>query len=45
MFAIPENGDYTISPESPAIKLGFKPFPLDNFRAGEGARIEFIECR
>ena len=36
MFADPENGDYTISPESPAIKLGFKPFPLDDFGLEKG---------
>ena len=36
MFADPENGDYTISSESPAIKLGFKPFPLDDFGLEKG---------
>jgi len=26
LFAAPENGDWTLRPESPALKIGFKPF-------------------
>ena len=26
LFVDPENGDYTLKPESPAFALGFKPF-------------------
>jgi hypothetical protein len=26
LFVAPENGDYTLRPESPALKIGFKPF-------------------
>jgi len=29
MFVDPENGDYRVKPESPALKLGFKNFDLD----------------
>jgi len=28
-FADPENGDFTLPDDSPAFKIGFKPFPLD----------------
>jgi len=28
LFVDPENGDFTLKPESPAFKLGFKPFDL-----------------
>lgn len=31
MFMDAANGDWRLKPESPAIKLGFKPFPLDQF--------------
>ena len=31
-FADPENGDFTLAPDSPALKLGFKPF--DYSKAG-----------
>jgi len=31
MFVDPVNGDYRVKPESPAIKLGFKNFDMDNF--------------
>ena len=30
MFKDPDNGDFTLAPESPAIKLGFKPIDLSN---------------
>ncbi|MDA3926919.1 MAG: right-handed parallel beta-helix repeat-containing protein [Kiritimatiellae bacterium] len=29
LFVDPDNGDFHLKPESPAIKLGFKPIPLD----------------
>ena len=28
-FADPENGDFSLTDDSPALKIGFKPFPLD----------------
>ncbi len=28
LFVDPEHGDFTLKPESPALKLGFKPIPL-----------------
>ncbi|MBI1390334.1 MAG: DUF5123 domain-containing protein [bacterium] len=28
LFADPENGDFTLAPESPALKLGFKPIDM-----------------
>ena len=31
LFIDPENGDYRVQPESPALKLGFKNFPMDLF--------------
>ncbi len=31
MFVDPENGDYRVRPESPALKLGFKNFDMDSF--------------
>lgn len=31
MFIDPENGDYRVKPNSPAIKLGFKNFAMDRF--------------
>jgi len=31
MFVDPENGDYRVRPESPALKLGFENFDLDKF--------------
>ena len=31
MFVDPENGDYRVKPESPALKLGFKNFDMDKF--------------
>jgi len=31
MFIDPASGDYRVSPESPAFKLGFKNFPMDQF--------------
>jgi len=31
MFVDPENNDYRVKPESPALKLGFKNFPMDQF--------------
>ncbi len=31
LFADPENGDYRVRPESPALKLGFKNFDMDKF--------------
>ncbi len=30
LFADPENGDFTLPPESPAFELGFKPIDLSN---------------
>jgi len=37
MFKSPENGDFTIKENSPAIKLGFKNFPMDNFGVQKAA--------
>ncbi len=31
MFVDPENGDYRVKPGSPALKLGFKNFDMNNF--------------
>jgi Right handed beta helix region/PDZ domain len=31
MFVDPEHGDYTVKPDSPALSLGFKNFPMDQF--------------
>jgi hypothetical protein len=31
MFIDPENGDYRVADDSPAIQLGFKNFPMDQF--------------
>ncbi|HOA38408.1 MAG TPA: PDZ domain-containing protein, partial [Flavihumibacter sp.] len=31
LFANPEKGDYTVSAQSPAIKIGFTNFPMDQF--------------
>jgi len=31
MFIDPAGGDYRVKPESPAMKLGFKNFPMDQF--------------
>lgn len=31
LFVDPENGDYRLRPESPALKLGFKNFDMDHF--------------
>lgn len=31
MYVDPENGDFRVKEESPAIKLGFKNFPMDQF--------------
>lgn len=31
MFVDPQNGDYRVKPESPALKMGFKNFPMDQF--------------
>ena len=31
MFVDPENGDYRIKEDSPAFKIGFKNFPMDQF--------------
>lgn len=31
MFVDPENNNYRVRPESPALKLGFKNFPMDQF--------------
>lgn len=28
LFADPENGDFTLKPDSPALKIGFKPFDM-----------------
>lgn len=30
-FVDPANGDYRVKPDSPALKLGFKNFPMDRF--------------
>jgi hypothetical protein len=30
-FMDPENGDYRVQPDSPALKLGFKNFPMNKF--------------
>jgi len=31
MFVASENGDYRVMPDSPALELGFKNFPMDQF--------------
>ena len=31
LFVDPANGDFRVKPESPALKLGFKNFPMDQF--------------
>jgi hypothetical protein len=31
LFTDPENGDYRVKDESPALKMGFKNFPMDKF--------------
>lgn len=31
MFKDADHGDWTVAADSPAVKLGFKPFPLDKF--------------
>jgi hypothetical protein len=31
LFAHPEKGDFTVKENSPALRLGFKNFPMDNF--------------
>ena len=31
MFVAPENRDYSVKPQSPALKIGFKNFPMDEF--------------
>ncbi|MHC4603753.1 MAG: hypothetical protein ACYS6W_10540, partial [Planctomycetota bacterium] len=31
LFIAPARGDYRVRPNSPALKLGFKNFPMDNF--------------
>jgi len=31
LFIAPAKGDYRVRPNSPALKLGFKNFPMDNF--------------
>lgn len=31
LFVDPANGNYQVKPESPALKLGFKNFPMDQF--------------
>ncbi len=31
LFVDPENGDFTVKPESPALKLGFKNFEMNNW--------------
>lgn len=33
MFVAPEKGDYQVKPGSPALKLGFKNFPMNQFGA------------
>ena len=33
LFVDPAKGDYSVKPESPALKLGFKNFPMDQFGA------------
>jgi len=38
MFVGPENGDYRVKPESPALKLGF-----ENFISGAGLTPDFPE--
>jgi hypothetical protein len=30
-FIDPENGDYRVTPDSPALKIGFENFPMDQF--------------
>jgi len=32
MFVDPAHGDYRVKPGSPALALGFKNFPMDQFR-------------
>ncbi|MBC8443435.1 right-handed parallel beta-helix repeat-containing protein, partial [PVC group bacterium] len=37
-FADPDNGDFTLAPDSPALALGFKPIPLDKIGPHEDPR-------
>jgi hypothetical protein len=37
MFIDPENGDYRVAENSPALKLGFKNFPMDRFGVQKAA--------
>ncbi len=37
MFVAAENGDYRVRPDSPALKLGFKNFPMDRFGVRKAA--------
>jgi hypothetical protein len=37
LFVDPEHGDYRLKPDSPALKLGFKPIPLDRIGLRESA--------
>jgi len=36
-FADPESGDFRLAEDSPALALGFKPFPLDRFGIRRGS--------
>ncbi|MBN2328978.1 MAG: right-handed parallel beta-helix repeat-containing protein, partial [Candidatus Omnitrophica bacterium] len=35
LFVNPQAGDYRVQPDSPALKLGFKNFPMDQFGASK----------
>jgi len=43
MFVDPANGDYRVKPESPALKLGFKNFPMDQFGVQKPEFIKMVE--
>ena len=48
MFVDPSKLDYTVKPGSPALKLGFKNFPMDQFGkpgAPQPKPIEFVQSR
>ena len=40
-FLAPEKGDYRVTEDSPALKMGFKNFPMDNFGV-KSARLKAI---
>ena len=43
MFIDPANGDYRVRPDSPALKLGFRNFPMDQFGVQKPEFLKMIE--